>query len=59
MKKLLLVATIIGGLCACSATSTVEPSHKAPSTIKRDVITCRSGYFIAYDSEGNPYCAPE
>ena len=62
MKKLLLVGVAALVMGACSESSTAPPaSKKAPPSSARsdDTFTCRSGYVVAYDENGNPYCAPE
>ena len=59
MKKLLAVVggALIMGACSDSPTAPVQ--KKAPARPVRDEITCRSGYVIAYDENGNPYCKPD
>ena len=62
MKKLLLLAgaALAMSLGAC-ADSTTAPTRKvAPSDqAKHDDFFCESGYVIAYDENGNPYCVPD
>jgi hypothetical protein len=49
-------------MAACSEAPTAPAAPKkslSPSaSSSHDEITCRSGYIIAYDENGNPYCAP-
>lgn len=63
MKKLLVLAGSALLMAACSEAPTAPPIPKrslAPSAgSSHDEITCRSGYIIAYDENGNPYCAPD
>lgn len=58
MKKLLLLAgtTILMAACADAPTS---PQRPAPSGRAAADFSCASGYIIAYDENGNPYCAPD
>ena len=60
MKKLLLLAgaALAMSACADATTAPVRNAVSAPDKSSRD-LTCRSGYVIAYDENGNPYCAPE
>jgi len=58
MKKLLALVGVSLVLGACSESPTA-PAPKAPARPSRDEITCRSGYVIAYDENGNAYCKPD
>jgi hypothetical protein len=60
MKKLLLLAGAALAMSAC-ADATTAPTRKAVSASDKSSrdLTCRSGYVIAYDENGNPYCAPD
>jgi len=61
VKRLLVVAGAALLMAACSEAPTAPPVPKkslSPSAARFDEITCRSGYVIAYDENGNPYCAP-
>lgn len=59
MKKL-LVAVIAGALmAACSEAPTAPSAPKAAASNRANDLECRSGYVIAYDEYGNPYCAPD
>lgn len=59
MKKVLMVIGAALAMAACSESSTAPLPHKAAtSKAASDEITCRSGYVVAYDENGNPYCAP-
>ncbi len=59
MKKLLMLGAAVLGMAACSESSTAPsaPRGVAPGARAAD-ITCRSGYMVAYDENGDPYCAP-
>lgn len=62
MKKLFLIsgAALAMGACA-EAPTNPGPTNKpqANGAARADVaLECRSGYVIAYDQDGNPYCAP-
>ena len=60
MKKLLLFAGAALVMVGCSEAPTAPPAaRRAPSARPSNDITCRSGYVIAYDENGNPYCAPD
>ena len=61
MKKLLLLAGATMLMAACSETSTApqEPVRAAPTGRASSDLSCASGYVIAYDENGNPYCAPD
>jgi hypothetical protein len=54
---------IAGGalmLAACSETPTTpSPPSTAPSARPSFDLACRSGYVIAFDENGDPYCAPD
>lgn len=59
MKRLLFLAAAVL-MAACSAGDTPTPPAAKPTPkANRDEITCRSGYIVAFDENGNPYCAPE
>lgn len=58
MKKLLLLAAAAMSMAACAdSTAPTNSSLKAPTTRAND-FKCESGYVVAYDENGNPYCAP-
>lgn len=62
VKKLLLlsVAALVMGACAEGPTAPPASKKAPPSSAKADdTFSCRSGYVVAYDENGNPYCAPE
>jgi len=61
VKKLLLLAGAAALMAACSDTSTAPgaPRTAAPVNRANADLTCASGYIIAYDENGNPYCAPD
>lgn len=61
MKHLLLLAAAAAltvGLAACESTTAPTRGTVKASAAQRD-LDCRSGYVIAYDENGNPYCAPD
>lgn len=60
MKKLLVLAVAAAAMAACAESPTApSQAQRSGSTMKRSSdITCRSGYIVAYDENGNPYCAP-
>ena len=59
MKHLVVAATML--MAACSETSTAPqgPMRVAPNGRASSDLSCSSGYIIAYDENGNPYCAPD
>jgi hypothetical protein len=61
VKKLLLLATATVLMAACSdaPTSPRRPTLVIPSGRASADLVCASGYIIAYDENGNPYCAPD
>jgi hypothetical protein len=60
VKKLLLVVGTTALMAACSDSMTAPSGGKraAPSDRISTDFECRSGYIVAYDEFGNPYCAP-
>ncbi|MEP6492525.1 MAG: hypothetical protein ABJF01_07600 [bacterium] len=60
MKKLLVLSAAALMMAACSESPTAPAgARKTPSGAKFDEeFTCKSGYVVAYDEDGNPYCAP-
>ena len=58
--KKLLIAAVAGLLMAACSEAPTAPA--APKTSARDKssadLECRSGYMVAYDQNGTPYCAP-
>lgn len=61
MKKLLLLAAAGALMAACgeAPTAPAASSKKAPSARPSADLVCASGYVVAYDENGNPYCAPD
>lgn len=58
MKKLLLLTAAALFAGACSESMPSAPRQAAPADrVSRDLI-CESGYVIAYNENGEPYCAP-
>ena len=59
MKRILLFVAAAAAMAACSDATAPAPTaaqRQAPSRAKNDEITCRSGYVVAYDQNGDPYC---
>jgi hypothetical protein len=58
VKKLLALVAAALCMAACSDSSTgpSAASKVAPNQGRRDDVTCRSGYIVAFDENGNPYC---
>jgi hypothetical protein len=62
VKKVLvlLVAALAMSACSEAVTAPAAAKKSAPTNAaSRDDITCRSGYVVAYDEDGNPYCTPD
>lgn len=60
MKKLLLLAAAASLMAACGESPTQPAGGRlAPSDRSSHDFECRSGYVIAYDENGNPYCVPQ
>jgi hypothetical protein len=60
VKKFVLLAGAALVMAACSESTTAPTASKmAPSSAKfDDELFCESGYVIAYDENGVPYCVP-
>lgn len=59
MKKLLLLAAAAALMTACAESSTAPTSsRKAANSRSGADLICDSGYLVAYDEMGEPYCAP-
>jgi hypothetical protein len=60
VKKLLLVVAAALSMAACSDAPSAPsaPRNLTPSNRASADLTCKSGYQVAYDESGNPYCAP-
>ncbi len=60
MKKLLLLAAAAALMAACAESSTgpTASSRKAANARSSADLICESGYLVAYDEMGEPYCAP-
>jgi len=60
VKKLVLFTAGVLLMSACAESSTAPTSSQrlAPTRSASGDLECRSGYVIAYDEFGNPYCAP-
>jgi hypothetical protein len=60
VKKALLLIGAGLLMAACSESTTAPAARKTTGArAHADDITCRSGYTVAYDKDGNPYCAPD
>jgi hypothetical protein len=59
VKKLLLLAATAALMTACSNAPTAPERTLAPGGRASADLSCASGYIIAYDENGNPYCAPD
>jgi hypothetical protein len=61
VKKLfvLIAAASVMAACADSATAPTGQKRSVAPQALHDTFTCRSGYTVAYDENGNPYCVPE
>lgn len=62
MKKLFVLIAAASVMAACADSATAPTGQKrsaAPQALRDGTFTCRSGYVIAYDENGNPYCVPE
>jgi hypothetical protein len=60
VKKLLLLAGASLLMAACAESSTAPKRDIQGAKAHRDgELECRSGYVVAYDENGNPYCTPE
>jgi hypothetical protein len=62
VKKLLVAVTAGALMAACSEAPTAPTAPSAPKAAasnRANDLECRSGYVIAYDEYGNPYCAPD
>ena len=62
MKKVQLLLLTAGALllaaCAESSTGPSQMQTKGNSAKPAFDFTCSSGYVVAFDQDGNPYCAP-
>jgi hypothetical protein len=58
VKKLLLLIAAASVMAACADSTTAPASQKKAldPQARQDDFTCRSGYTVAYDENGNPYC---
>jgi uncharacterized lipoprotein YajG len=62
VKKFLILAcaALLFAACAESPTSPSTGRRIAPAGASHDDdFKCASGYVVAFDENGNPYCAPE
>jgi hypothetical protein len=58
VKKLIFICAAVA-LAGCADSSMSPDGHRAATRARsNDELTCRSGYVIAYDEFGNPYCVP-
>jgi hypothetical protein len=58
VKKLLVLIAAASVMAACADSTTAPASQKKglDPQARQDDFTCRSGYTVAYDENGNPYC---
>jgi hypothetical protein len=61
VKKLLLLAgaTVLMAACSETTTSPQRATRPAPRDLSTADLVCASGYIVAYDENGNAYCAPD
>lgn len=61
MKKLLAACAAVFVIACVDAPVAPETSAEPPVKPAQfdSTFTCRSGYVIAYNEQGEPYCAPE
>lgn len=61
VRRLLLLAgaTLFLAACAESATAPTPSKTPVPKASHDTELECRSGYVVAYDQNGDPYCAPQ
>lgn len=60
MKALISLVGAALLLAACSGAPTAPTVKQTPNAnASHDDLSCASGYVVAYDENGNPYCAPE
>ena len=59
MKKLIFICAALA-LAGCADSAVGPDGHRSARGARSadEELTCRSGYVIAYDEFGNPYCAP-
>ena len=60
MRKFIFICAALA-LAGCADWSTGPDAARrqtSPRRLNDEELTCRSGYVIAYDELGNPYCAP-
>lgn len=60
MKRIVWFVIAVLGVAACSEVTSAPsaPTRLRPGERSPD-MTCRSGYVIAYYSDGTAYCAPD
>jgi hypothetical protein len=59
VKQALLLLGAALAMAACSEVPSAPVVHRASPATRANDLECRSGYIIAYDENGNPYCAPD
>jgi hypothetical protein len=59
VKKLIFICAALA-LAGCADSAVGPDGHRSARGARSadEELTCRSGYVIAYDEFGNPYCAP-
>lgn len=61
VRKLLLLvgSTLLMAACSDMSTAPQNPVRQAPTGRASSDLSCASGYVVAYDENGNPYCAAD
>jgi hypothetical protein len=55
----MIVAALALSACSESVTAPAAAKRAAPTKAASLDFTCRTGYVVAYDEDGNPYCVPD
>ena len=59
MKALISLVGTALFLAACSGAPTAPTVRQTPNAKANHDDFCASGWVVAYDENGNPYCVPE
>lgn len=57
MKRLFILAVALIGAACSDATLPSAPQKAAPANKASLDLICASGYVVAFDENGDPYCA--
>jgi hypothetical protein len=57
LKQALLLLGAALAMAACSEAPSAPVGQRPSPATRANDLDCRSGYIIAYDENGNPYCA--